>query len=638
MRFATATLTVTAAATFLTALAPPPAQALTLLGVCVLRPCAPKVDPDIIDPLLYDLELTVEGGEDENAVRNASALFQSRDEAVAGSASLLARAKGDYRRILAALYNEGRYGPTVSITINGRQAADIPAGTQFAGAPNVVVRVGPGPEYVFGETTIANRAPPAASRDDEVDDPAEEGFAPGELAKATVVRQAGQLAVREWRQQGYPKAEVAGQQATAVHPRDVLNVRIRMASGPYARFGETDVIGTERMDPGFVAYMADIPEGAEFDPDVLRRARARLDRLGVFSTRRVTEGDVGPNGFMPIGIVVQERKLRRIGVGATASTLDGFGAETFFLHRNLFGRAESLRLEAQVGGLGTSLGGSEGGIDYGLGATFRKPGIFTPDTDLVLNAYARREVNETFTERSYGTSAIIENYLSDTVTLRYGVLFRQGEFDDAFGERTFTQVNGLFDVTYDGRDSKVDPTEGLYLEFEASPFQEFEFGNSGAKLEAEARTFEDFGTEGRSIVALRARLGSLLSPPISETAPDTLFLTGGGGSVRGFAYKSIGVDGFVPGSDETVGGRSLFEASAEFRQKFTETIGAVAFADVGTVSRDTFVDFDDVKVGVGLGLRYYTSLGPIRVDVAVPLNPGPDDGSFAIYAGIGQAF
>ena len=637
MRSITATLLASAAATVLTTVTPDRAEALTLLGVCILRPCEPTIDPDIIDPLLYDLQFTVEGGEDEDAIENASALFQSRDEAVAGSASLLARAKGDYRRILAALYNEGRYGPTVSITINGQQAADIPAGTQFSGTPNVVVRVGPGPQYVFGETTIANRAPPAAERGDRVDDPAEEGFAPGELAKATTVRLAGELAVREWREQGYPKAEVADQHAGAVHPRDVLNVRIRMDPGPYATFGETDVVGTERMDPGFVAYMADIPEGAEFDPDALRRARARLDRLGVFSTRRVVEGDVGPNGAMPIGIIVQERPLRRFGVGITASTLDGIGAETFWLHRNLFGRAESLRLEAQVGGLGTGIGSTDGGIDYGLGATFRRPGLFTPDTDLVLNAYARREVNETFTETSYGGSAIIENYLTDRTTLRYGVLFRQGRFDDAFGERTFTQLNGLVDVTYDGRDNKVDATEGFYLELEASPFYEFNFENGGAKLEAEARAFEDFGTDGRSVVALRARLGSLLSPPIMETAPDTLFLTGGGGSVRGFAYKSIGVDDFM-GLNETVGGRSLFEASAEFRQRFGESFGAVAFADVGTVSPETFVSFDDVKVGVGLGLRYYTGLGPIRVDVAVPLNPGPDDGSFAIYAGIGQTF
>ena len=615
------------------------AHAMRVLGVCIFGGCEDET-ADIIDPLAYDLDFAVVGGEDEDAVTNASRLWQSRESAVAGSAGLIAAAKGDYRRILAALYDEGRYGPTVSITINGRQAADIPAGTTFSGRPLVRVRVGPGPEYRFGQADIAERAPPAIERDDRVDDPAREGFAPGEVAKASVVRRAGDLAVAEWREQGHPKARVAETTARAVHPQDVLNVRIRMEPGPYARFGATRVEGTERMDPGFVAYMADIPEGAEFDPDVLRRARARLDRLGVFSSRRLVEGEVGRNGLMPIDILVRERKLRRFGLGVTASTLDGFGAETFWLHRNLFGRAESLRLEGSVGGLGTGLGGTEGGIDYGLGATFRKPGIFTPDTDLVLNAYARREVNETFTETSTGASAIVENFVSDRWTLRYGALFRYGRFEDAFGERTFTQVEALLDAEYDGRDSKVDPTEGFYLEAEAKPFHEFEFANTGVRLEGEGRAYEDFGTDGRSIVALRLRAGSLLAPPIDETAPDTLFLTGGGGSVRGFAFKSIGIDRDVDGDGdvETVGGRSLFEASAEFRQRFGDSFGAVVFADAGTVSAGTFTRFDDVKVGVGVGLRYYTGLGPIRVDVAVPLNPGPDDGSFALYAGIGQAF
>ena len=115
-----------------------------------------------------------------------------------------------------------------------------------------------------------------------------------------------------------------------------------------------------------------------------------------------------------------------------------------------------------------------------------------------------------------------------------------------------------------------------------------------------------------------------------------LFTAGGGNSVRGYSFKSIGVTG--PGGD-TIGGASLLEVSAEFRQRLNEGFGVVAFADAGTVGRSSFVDFsEDVKFGVGLGIRYYTGLGPIRLDVAIPLNRGPDDAGFAIYAGIGQSF
>ena len=624
-----------------------PAAALEILGVCLFGSCPQKEAREaeeraLIDPLNYDLTFEVTDPEAEDDVATASRLYEGRDEPVAGSAGLLARAKGDYRRILAGLYNEGRYGPSISITINGAQASSIPAGTQFADGANVVVRVEPNPVYRFGTTEIGNRAPPAATRDDEVPSPASVGFVRGEPAKATVVKATKEIAVREWRQQGYPKAAVTAIDARAIHPDDRLDVRLGVDSGPYARYGETRVEGTERMDPGFVAYMTDLPEGEEFDPDDVERARKRLDRLGVFSLRRIEEGDVNTAGLMPMNVIVAERKLRRFEAGVTASTIDGLGLETSWLHRNLFGRAEQLRLSAEIGGIGAASQGDDDsfadGLDYGFGINFKKPGLFTPDTDLLLNAYARRQVNETFRETSYGGSAIVENYLTSEIKLRYGLLFRQGEFVDGFGTRDFTTLTGLFEGQFDFRDSELDPTEGFYFAAAGSPFYEFDRESAGVKLEAELRGYYDFSDEGRSVLAARIKGGSIFGPGLSDLAPDIGFLTGGGGSVRGYAYKSIGVDGISP-TGETVAGRSLVEGSLEFRQRFGESFGAVAFVDAGLVSAESYTAFDeDVRVGVGLGLRYYTGLGPVRLDVAVPLNPGPDDGRFGIYAGIGHAF
>ena len=114
-----------------------------------------------------------------------------------------------------------------------------------------------------------------------------------------------------------------------------------------------------------------------------------------------------------------------------------------------------------------------------------------------------------------------------------------------------------------------------------------------------------------------------------------MFFAGGGGSVRGYGYRTIG----VPVGPEVIGGRSLIEASAELRARVTKSIGVVGFVDAGYVGAESFPDFDEeLKVGVGAGLRYQTGLGPIRLDLAAPLNPGPDDPSIAFYVGIGQAF
>jgi translocation and assembly module TamA len=168
------------------------------------------------------------------------------------------------------------------------------------------------------------------------------------------------------------------------------------------------------------------------------------------------------------------------------------------------------------------------------------------------------------------------------------------------------------------------------------PFYEFQFNNAAFRSTVEGRTYYGFGAENRFILAGRAKVGTLVGPSISETPPDKLFFAGGGGSVRGYAFRNIGVEG--PGGT-VVGGKSLIEGSVEARVQVTDTIGLVGFADAGLVGADSVPDFgEDVKIGVGAGLRYFTGLGPIRLDVAVPLDAREGDPSVAFYVGIGQAF
>lgn len=621
-----------------TIIAVAPVQAFELFGVCLIGQCESEASDaeNFIDPHRYRLDFEVNDASEKliDTIKGASQLWVGKDNAVAGAAGVVARSKGDYRRILVALYNSGYYGGSISVKINGREAADIPASTSLPFESSIVVRVDPGDAYRFGRADIRNTAPPTSSPDDRVKDIDRTLFLPGEIAKAGEIRSAGNLEVEAWRQQGYPTAKVAKREATADHPDRKLNVLLHMQPGKYAAYGEFRVRGTERMDPDFVAYMAGIEPGKEFDPDDLKKAQKRLDRLGVFSSSRIVEADKVVNGLLPMELIVNERKRRRIGLGATLSSVDGIGLEAYWLHRNLFGKAESIRLDAKVGGLGSTLRPDE--FDYFLGGTFVKPGAFSPDTDLTADLFAKREFNETFEETSAGGSFFLTNYYSDRLTLTGGGFFSYGEFEDGFGTRQFLTTGLRGGAIYDGRDSKLEPTEGIYAELDARPFYEWQFGNAAARLEAEARTYFDFDTDGYSVVAGRIKLGSLLGSSLSQTPPNLLFTTGGGNSVRGYSFKSIGVTG---PAGKTVGGASLLEGSIEFRQKVTESFGIVGFVDAGTVGRESFVDFSqDLRIGAGLGIRYYTGLGPVRLDVAVPLNRGPDDAGFAIYAGIGQAF
>lgn len=630
-------------------LAPVPAKALEIFGFCAFGECQQKTAEEearFIDPKRYEVAFTVEtdGLEDAdglgNLLKDASALYAGRDKPVGGSAGLISRAKGDYRRLLAALYNSGRYGVSVSITINGAEAANIAPGTQLPAKSQVAVTAGPGPQYRFGAAEIVNRAPPPLGGGDATKTFEEIGYMNSAPARATVVRQAGKLAVLQWQQQGHALAKVEGREATALHPQQQLNVTLRMNPGPKAYYGDVTVSGAERMDPAFVAYMAGLKQGDEYDPDTLKRARERLDRLGVFSTRKLKAADsLNENGLLPFDLIVKERNLRKIGIGATVSSVDGAGLEAYWLHRNLFGKAERLRLDAKFGGVGTSDALDE--FDYALGATLTQPGFFTPDTDLVSNIFAKREFNETFLESSAGGSIGVTHYLSKSTTLKGSFFGEVAEFEDAFGTRQFVTFGAEGEAELDFRDSKVDPKSGTFFKVTARPFYEGEFGNAALQMQTEARAYLALGERERTVLAGRVKLGTLLGPSIEETPPDQLFLTGGGNSVRGYAFKSIGIPhtATTNGTQDVTGGPTLLEVSLEVRQRFTENLGAVAFVDAGMVESGSFINLnEDLRVGAGLGLRYYTGLGPIRLDVAIPLDPGPDDPDFAIYAGIGQAF
>ena len=620
-------------------LAPTNALGFELFGIKIFgRDKADEAEEMIGEPQNYAVDFVVTGAETgvEKRLKGASSLWKDRNKPASGAAGLLARARGDYQRLLAMLYAEGRYGGTISIMVDGREAANVPPDTELADPAAVSIAVNPGPVFLFEKASIINRAPEAQRRHDRVPSPESEGFAPGQIARSGAVLQAERRAVEAWREQGHAKARVSERSVTAIHPRDTVDAVIKVDPGRTAYYGGVAVEGTERMDPAFVAWMTGLKPGQEYDPDDLERANTRLSKLDVFRALRIQEADaIREDGRLPLTVVVQERKPRRFGVGGGYSTLDGLGLDAYWLHRNLFGKAEKLRLDAKIAGIGNSF--DPGELTYLFGATFIKPGVYTPDTDFVASLFGGREVLDPYTRTGVTGQLGFTQIVTDELS---GRLFLNGEYakfeDDTFGTRYFTTVGAVGAATFDNRDNKADATEGYYLEGIAEPFYEFNYGNTAARLTAEGRTYYGFGEEGRVVLAGRIKLGTLFGSPISETAPDKLFFTGGGGSVRGYPYRGIGI---LTPADQVIGGLSLIEGSGEVRARVTDSIGVVGFVDAGYVGGEALPDFvEDIRVGVGGGLRYYTGLGPIRLDVAVPLDPLPDDPSVAFYVGIGQAF
>ena len=585
----------------------------------------------------YTLEVAVSGGDDDLAdiVRRASALARDEKRPPPGTAGLIARARGDFGRIVAALYTQGHYGGAVSISIAGTPAETLRPDTELPDPVPVRVSVDPGPLFSFGMIRIEGMPlDPMTGEDDEALQLEDWELTHGGVARSGAVLDAEGRLVEVWRQRGHPHARIATRDVVADHRALAVDVTLVVEAGPMARFGAVQVTGTERVDPAYVRWIAGIEPGEEFDPDTVSRARRRLQDIGVFASVSAVEADsVGDDGLLPITFNLTERKRRLIGGGASLSSIDGATLEGYWMHRNLFGHAESLRFDASVGRIGAN--GFSTDLSYGLATTFRRPGVFTPDTDLTLKLAAEREFVDTYRSTTFSGMAGVEHQFSDKLEASTAVNVEWADIDDAFGNNQYYIVSLPSMLDYDLRDDKLEPTEGLRGTLDLEPLADVLNGTVALVAQGSLSGYRSFSASDRMVLAGRVSAGSIVGGSLSDIPATRRFFLGGGGSIRGFEYRSIG----PMSGGAVVGGLSFWEASGEFRFRVTDRVGIVPFIDAGAAYADPYFDFsEEIFVGAGLGLRYYTPLGPLRFDIAMPIRPEWDPWAFAFYVGLGQAF
>ena len=556
------------------------------------------------------------------SLRGASLVLSTLADGRVPASDVMAAARADYGRLLGALYAEGYYSGVISIRVDGREAAAIPVLDDPTRIGRIEITVQPGLPFRFSRAEVTPLAPGTVLP---------RGFAAGQPAPSGVISDAVRAGVEGWRDVGHAKAEAAGQEIVADHANATLDARATLAPGPRLRFGPLTVTGNTRVRTERIEEIAGLPEGEIFSPDELSRAAERLRRTGAFRSVTLREAEEpGPGDLLPIGVLVDEEKRRRLGFGAEVSSSEGLRLTGYWLHRNLFGGAERLRFDGEIAGIG----GETGGEDYRLAVSFARPATFTPDTALTLDALAEQRFEPDYDIRAFEFGAGLSHVFSDTLSGAVSLRYRQSRVEDAAGTTDFSTLTLPISLTWDRRDDRLDPLDGFYIEAEAMPFLGLESSGSGARLSADARAYRGFG-DGRFVAAARLQLGSIFGPSLADTPRDFLFYSGGGGSVRGQDYQSLGVTA-LPGGIRS-GGQHFLGLQAELRASVTEKIGVVAFYDWGYVAAQDWGDaFDGSHAGAGLGLRYNTGIGPIRFDVAVPVSGGGEGAQF--YIGIGQAF
>lgn len=584
------------------------------LGLVLLAPVAKAVELSLqIPPTATALA---------DRLKSASLTVSTAARKNATAQELLAAARADYARLVGVLYETGHYGSRVNILIDGREAASIPPIGSPSRINRIVLRVSPGPPFVFSTARVSPLA---------IGTQLPEGFAQGHPAFSGLIGDAARAGIDGWRNIGHAKADISGQQITADHRARTLSAQIALSPGPRLRFGNLNVTEPGDVRPSRVRAIAALPRGEVYSPETLDKSAERLRRTGAFQSVVLKESDViGPDNTLDINAKVIDAEPRRIGIGAEVSSTEGLTLSGFWLHRNLLGGAERFRIDGEVGGIG----GDSGGIDYVLSARYQRPATFTPDTSLFVTATIEEEDEPDFRERGVELGIGVSHIFSDKLTGEASVGYRFSDIDDDLSSRRLQHLLFPVQLTWDDRDDKLDATKGWYLNLETTPFTEITNGASGVRLYADLRGYKALGRDDGVVLAARAQLGSVAGAGLPDIPPNMLFFSGGAGTVRGQPYQSLAVD-FAPG--RRIGGRSFLGFSGEVRAPVAKKLSLVAFADTGFVGRNSWGSGGLWHSGAGLGARYATGIGPIRVDLATPLDSDAGN-DFEIYIGIGQAF
>jgi translocation and assembly module TamA len=583
------------------------------------------------DPQPYEVTLKPTGNAAmDSALHDASQLESLREKAPVGPFALVTRARGDVGRFQQALQSFGYYKGTVSLTIDGHplDQADLPDVLEHA--PDkppvaVVASFEPGPLFHLGQVAVEGDVPEAARQS--------LGLAPGAPAVATDVLAAQQRLLAAIRAAGHPLAKVDLPPVTLVATRDEIDVAFEVSAGPHADIGPITVTGLNTVNEEYIRRRLALHSGEPFNPATIEAARADLGNVGVFSVVRVVPADqLDPQGTIPITVDVSERPLHAVELGIAYSTDLGLNPTAAWHDRNLFGNAEQLNITA-----GMNLGGSAvQKPGYNFGIQFIKPDFLRRDQSLQIDLDAIKQSLDAYDQRALLQKIEIDRKLSEHWTVGFGLSGEQEEISQEGVDKRYNLVGMPLSVKFDNTNDLLDPTRGFRAALLVTPTQSLGTPNATFTIaQLSGSTYFDLTGGGRTVIAARGLVGKAFGADQFALPPDQRFYAGGSATVRGYRYQSVGPQ-FADGNP--TGGTAVGAGSIELRQRILENYGIVGFIDAGQVTANGAPFTSNWHVGAGIGARYYTSIGPIRLDVAVPLNREAHGDAFELYIGIGQAF
>jgi translocation and assembly module TamA len=593
-------------------------------GVLALLLAAPGLRAAVT--LTYSVTVAKTGNDAiDAAMSDASTLATLRDKGAVAPLALLARARADQDRLVSALHSLGHYDGAVAITLDGLPLDDptLPDRLDTLNAAAAAIQVTPGPLFHLRHIVIIGDTDGAGLNLQE-----------GAPAIATAVLGAATQLEQTLRDSGHAFAQVDAPIADLDTAAQALDVTYNVTAGPRVDIGPISVSGTQSLRPAYVLHHLTLRPGMPYDPRTLESARADLASVpAIASVRLVPAAAVDASGRLPVTAEIVERKLRAVTLTAAFSTDQGGNLSATWLHRNLFGGAEQLTVFAAATELGAGAAKQPG---YRIGSTLTLPDWLVRDQSLSFSLIALRESLDAYDRTASIAGATLTRRLTPQITVSAGLAAERALITQDDVARNYALLQTPLTLHFDSTDSPTDPTKGWRGEAIVTPTQSLSRQNATFFItQLDGSTYVDLAPQGRTVLALRGLIGSLSGAGALEIPPDQRFYAGGSGTLRGFRYQSVGPK---LGNGKPEGGSALASGTVELRQRIGASWGAVAFLDGAELGAGSQPFGGRLQLGAGLGVRYYTSLGPIRLDIAAPLQRQHGDDIGELYIGLGQAF
>jgi translocation and assembly module TamA len=630
----------------------------TIFTCLLLSALWPAASARAADPQAYQVELASVGNDDINQTLKATSdLLALRTSAPVSPFGLIARARSDTDRLKTALESFGYYESHVTININGLPLTDPGLAEALTALPHgssarVAVSFSLGTLYHLRRIDIDGEVPPPINARETL------GLSSGQPAVAAVVLAGGAHLLSALQEQGYAFAQVDAPVAYEAVDAPVLDLSFHVTAGAKVRIGAIHVEGLQRVHESLVRRRLLLHSGELYKPSAIEAARHDLLGMNVFAQVSVQVGSkADESGDVPITFKLRERLRHSINVAAAySSDLGGSGGVTW-TDRNVFGNAEQLSVHAIL----TNLGGSDTtGTGYDTGVKYLIPDFLHRDQSLQIAVTAIKQQLQAYDQTAQTASVTLSRKLSSVWTVSAGLSTTDetilqvinatpnssGVFvADAPTKFDYTLIAVPFKVIYDSTDLPTaleDPRHGFRGSLSLTPTLAIGHPNATFLITTlSLATYFDLNNllpiaPGRSVLAVRGLAGVAEGAGELSLPPDQRFYAGGTSTIRGYGYQLVGP--MFPHTDNPTGGTAITTGGVEFRQRLYTNWGFVAFADAGQVSASLKPLPDDIRVGVGAGMRYYTPIGPIRFDLAVPVDRRPGEDSFEVYIGLGQAF